>query len=349
MINLRKVIFFSTLTLICLLIAIFFYSKKNSSKQVLSNVEYIHNQGNTQGTNYTATYLQPEGRDLQQKIEKQLHLFDLSLSTYDSTSIISRINRNDPTVKVDSVFEHMFYVAKQVSEHTNGAFDITVGPLVKAWGFGFGNADHSQTPDLKKLLPLIGYNKVSIEKGKFVKQLPNILIDANALAQGYSTDIIGKLLEDNGCKNYMIEIGGEIVCKGLNPKGGKWRIGIDKPIDDLANTKNEIQTVVAISNIAITTSGNYRKFYIKDGKKYAHTINPHTGYPVVHNLLSATVAAPTCIMADAYATAFMVLGVDSAMKICKSVPNMDCYLIYSDVNGENKVIYTDGFKKYIIE
>lgn len=349
MVNVRKVIFFATLILICLFVAIYFYSKKNSSKQVLSKIEYIHNQGNTQGTYYTATYLQPEGRDLQQIIEKELHLFDLSLSTYDSTSIISRINRNDPTVKVDSMFEHMFYVAKQVSEHTNGAFDITVGPLVRAWGFGFGNETHSQTPNLRKLMPLIGYNKVSIVNGRFVKQSPNILIDANALAQGYSSDIIGKLLEDNGCENYMIEIGGEIVCKGVNPKGSKWRIGIDKPIDTPENSNTEIQEIVAISNIALTTSGNYRKFYYKDGKKYAHTINPHTGYPVVHNLLSATVAAPTCIMADAYATAFMVLGVDSAMKICKSVPNMDCYLIYSDINGQNQVVYTDGFKKYIVE
>ena len=320
--------------------SVLYFSKK-------PKVEYIHNEGQTQGTYYTATYLQPEGIDLQKKMEERMHKFDLSLSTYDSTSIISRINQNDKTVRTDHDFEVMFKEAQQVSEHTNGAFDITVGPLVKAWGFGFGNSDHSKVPDVSKLLPYVGFRKVRIVNHQLLKDDPNIIIDANALAQGQSSDIIAKLLEDNGCKNYMIEIGGEIVCKGLNSKGQKWRIGIDKPIDDSTNTKNEIQTILSITNCGLTTSGNYRKFYYLNGKKYAHEIDPHTGYPVVHNLLSATVIAPTCIQADAYATAFMVLGVDSSLQICKRTPNMDCYLIYTDEKGKNQVIYTDGFKKYL--
>ncbi|MHB9141349.1 MAG: FAD:protein FMN transferase [Paludibacter sp.] len=315
-------------------------------KEKAKKVEYIHNEGQTQGTYYSATYLQPEGIDLQKKIEDRMHAFDLSLSTFIPQSIISRINQNDTTVKTDSDFETMFKEAMVVSKHTNGAFDITVGPLVKAWGF-YGNVVHKKIPNVKEILPHIGYHKVRIENHKLIKDDPKIIIDANALAQGQSSDIIAKLLENNGCKNYMIEIGGEIVCKGLNKEGKKWQIGIDKPIDDSTNTKNEIQTILSITDRSLTTSGNYRKFYYLNGKKYAHEIDPRNGYPVVHQLLSATVVAPTCIQADAYATAFMVLGIDSSLQICKSIPGMDCYLIYVDDKGKNQVIYTDGFKKYL--
>lgn len=335
--------------LILLIVALSIRFWTNPMVEKSKRVEYIHNEGETQGTTYSVTYQQPQGKDLQKKIETRLHQFDLSLSNYVPQSIISRINRNDTTVRTDEDFELMFKVAKDVSEHTNGAFDITVGPLVKAWGFGFGNSDHTKIPNVKDILPIIGFHKVRIENHKLIKNNPRILVDANALAQGQSSDIIGKLLENNGCKNYMIEIGGEVVCKGLNAEGKKWRIGIDKPIDDSTNTKNEIQTIVSISNIAITTSGNYRKFYYLKGKKYAHEIDPRTGYPVVHNLLSATVIAPTCIQADAYATAFMVMGVDSSLQICKSIPNMDCYLIYTDKNGKNQVVYTEGFKRYLTQ
>jgi len=319
-----------------------FFSSKPKPKPV-----YVHNEGEAQGTFWSATYEQPEGKDLKDKIEKRLHEFDLSLSSYVPQSIISRINRNDPDVTTDADFDEMFRVAMEVSKRTNGAFDITVGPLVKAWGFGFGSTEPDKIPDVSKLLPYVGYHKVTLENHRLLKQNPNILVDANALAQGQSSDIIGKLLENNGCKNYMIDIGGEVVVKGLNKKGQKWQIGIDNPVDDPTNSVDEIQTIIGISNCGLTTSGNYRKFYYLNGKKYAHEIDPRNGYPVVHNLLSATVVAPTCILADAYATAFMVIGVDSSLQVCKSIPNMDCYLIYTDKNGKNQVVYTEGFKKYL--
>ena len=336
----NKLVIFSTLVLVLIIavLGVYFLSNKQA--------KYIHNEGGIQGTTYSITYQQPEGIDLHEKIEKRLHEFDLSLSTYVSQSIISRINKNDSTVRTDFDFEEMFKVAKDVSEHTNGAFDITVGPLVKAWGFGFGSANRHKIPNVKEFLPYVGYHKIKIENHRLLKDDPRILIDANALAQGQSSDVIGRLLENNGCKNYMVEIGGEVVCKGVNAKGGKWKIGIDKPIDDSTSTINEIQTIVSITNLAITTSGNYRKFYYLNGKKYAHEIDPKTGYPVVHNLLSATVVAPTCIQADAYATAFMVIGVDSSLKICKKIPNLECYLIYTDKKGKNQIVYTDGFKKF---
>lgn len=328
-----------------LLLAVAFYIRSRQEPPV----GYIHNRGETQGTTYSITYQQPGGIDLQSKIEERLHEFDLSMSTYIPNSVISRINNNDPTVTTDSLFETMFNEAHEVSKRTNGALDITVGPLVKAWGFAFGNKSHSKLPVVSEFLPYIGYNKVRIENHKLIKDDPRIMIDANSIAQGFSVDVISKLLEDNGCKNYMVEIGGEVACKGLNNEGGKWRIGIDRAVDDSTGTVEGLQTVIAITNCAVTTAGGYRKFFMKDGKKYTHIINPHTGYPVATNLLSVTIVAPTATMADAYDTPFMVLGVDSCLKVCKRIPGMDCYLIYVDKDGKTKVTYTEGFRKYLTQ
>lgn len=334
------------LTIVLLILWLIQYVN-SEEKPFQPKIEYIHNEGSTQGTTYSATYQQPEGLDLQAKIEERLHQFDTSLSTYIPNSIISRINRNDESVTTDLDFETMFNTAQETARQTNGALDITVGPLVKAWGFAFGNKNHDKLPDVSKYLPYVGYKKVRIVNHKLIKDDPRIIIDANAVAQGYSSDIIAKLLESNGCKNYMIEIGGEVACKGLNPTNSKWRIGIDKAIDDTTNANNGLQAVVEMSGGGLTTAGNYRKFYIKDGKKYAHIINPHTGMPVNHNLLSATVIAPTALLADAYDTAFMVIGIDSSLAVCKRIPGLECYLIYVDEKGENKVVYTPGFKKYL--
>ncbi len=311
------------------------------------NVEFIHNQGEAQGTTYSISYQQPDGIDLHQKIKKLLHEFDMSLSTYEPNSIVSRINRNDSTVQTDLYFETMFNAAQETSKNTNGAMDITVGPLVKAWGFAFGNKDHSKLPNVSEYMSYIGYQKVRIVNHKLIKDDPRILIDPNSIAQGYSADLIAKLLESYNCKNYMVEIGGEIACKGTNPDGLKWKIGIDKAIDDSTSSNNELQTILSLTDCAVTTAGDYRKFYIEGGKKYSHIINPHTGYPVDNKLLSVTIVAPTAIMADAYDTPFMVLGVDSCLKLCKRIPKLECYLIYADKNGKHKVVYTDGFKKYL--
>jgi thiamine biosynthesis lipoprotein len=319
------------------------------TKPVAKKIDYIHNEGKAQGTYYSATYLQPEGKNLQAQIDTFFNEFDRSLSTYNPNSIISKINQNNDSVQTDAYFESMFEAAQKVSMLTNGAFDITVAPLVNIWGFGFGNHDRSKEPDYKKLMPLIGYQKVKLQNHKIIKDNPAIMIDASAIAQGYSADLIAKLFEKNGCENYMIDIGGEIVCKGLNPKGSNWKIGIDKPVDDSINVDGELQAIVSITNRALTTSGNYRQFYYKDGQKFAHTINPKTGRPVQHNLLSATVIAADCTTADAFATAFMVLGKDSALALCKRIPDMDCYLVYTDKAGKFQVIYTDGFKKYLSE
>ncbi|MBP1677411.1 MAG: ApbE family lipoprotein [Bacteroidetes bacterium] len=337
----KKAIGYSLAGIIFIVYALVFHSpfKKEAP--------YVHNEGKAQGTYYSATYQQPDGKDLQPEIDKFFKEFDLSLSTYNPESVISRINKNDASVSTDSCFEAMFYEALKVSEKTGGAFDITVAPLVEAWGFGASIADTTHLPDINKILPLVGYKKVKIVNHKLIKENPDIKVDASAIAQGLSADLIARLLESYGCKNYMIDIGGEIFCKGVNPKGKNWQIGVDKPVDDPENTNGELQTIINVSNVGLTTSGNYRKFYYKGGKKYAHTIDPHTGYPVQHNLLSATVVAPTAMQADAYATAFMVMGVDKAMALCKTFNDMDCYLVYTDNDGKYQVTYTKGFEKYI--
>jgi len=340
----KKAIGYTLAGIIFLSFAFIFYSpfKKN-------DIAFIHNEGKAQGTYYSATYQQPQGKNLQLQIDSLFANFDLSLSTYVDSSIISRINKNDNTVRTDTNFETMFACAQLVSQQTHGAFDITVAPLVNAWGFGFTTGDTTHLPDLRTILPHVGYQKVQLINHQVIKKDPKVMLDASALAQGLSADLVAKLFEKNGCLNYMIDIGGEIVCKGNNPKGTPWQIGIDKPVDDPENADSELQTVLNISNAAFTTSGNYRKFYYKNGKKYAHTINPKTGMPVLHNLLSATVVAPNCMIADAYATSCMVLGRDEALAFCKKLTNVDCYLIYTDEAGKYQTIYTTGFKKYLKE
>lgn len=335
---------FKYLILISILLVTFSCNSKKSKQEIA----YIYNQGQAQGTYYAATYLQPEGRDLQQQLDSFFKAFDNSLSTYNDSSIISRINRNE-AVEVDEHFIRMFHAAQKISAETNGAFDITVAPMVNAWGFGFKNNINPTKELIDEMLQYVGFQKVNLIGKTLVKDDPRIMLDASAIAQGLSADYIAKLFEKNGCENYMIDIGGEIVCKGKNPKGEDWKIGIDKPIDDPTNSNSELQTIIKITNKAITTSGNYRKFYIKDGKKYAHTINPKTGYPVEHNLLSATVIADNCTDADAYSTAFMVIGKDSAYALCKRHKELECYLIYTDHTGAYQVIYTPGFKKYLMD
>lgn len=342
MMNRKKI--YSLITLLAIGLIIFFIFSKNKQEK-----QYIHNEGRIFGTYYHITYQHPQQIDLQKKIEERLHEFENSLSIFNKQSIISRVNQNDTSVVTDSYFEKMFQVAQKISKETNGAFDITVSPLVNAWGFGISDTNRIQMPDVKSILPYVGYWKIHLENHKLIKDDPRIMLDASAIAKGYSADVIGQLLKENQCENYLVEIGGEIVCKGLNPKGEKWRIGIDKPIEDSTNTVNEIQTIIHISNKALATSGNYRQFYYKKERKFSHIIDPRTGFPVNNNVLSTTVIAPTCIEADAYATAFMVLGVDSALELCKKLPEIDSYLIYVDNQGKDQVIYTEGFKKYLFQ
>ena len=306
------------------------------------NTPFQKDEGMVFGTIYHITY--QSDTNYQKEIEAELQKVDNSLSPFNNTSIISRINRNEK-VKVDEMFSEVFQLAEKISGETDGAFDITVAPMVNAWGFGFktGNPPTRQTID--SLHAIVGFHTVSMQDGYVIKKNPKTMLDCSAIAKGYGTDVVARFLKKKGVQNFMVEIGGEIVVNGNSEKLQPWRIGINKPTDDSLNTSQAIQDVVSVSNIAMATSGNYRNFYYKNGKKYAHTIDPKTGYPVQHNILSATVFADDCATADAYATSFMVLGLDGAKKILEKHPELCAYLIYSDQKGSNQIWYSPSLQK----
>ncbi len=307
---------------------------------------YQTDQGVVFGTMYKITYQSKE--NLKTGIEAELQKVDLSLSPFNKQSVITHIN-NNTDMQTDSLFDYVFRLARQVSEETHGAFDITVAPLVNAWGFGFKNAAQVNPQTIDSLRQFVGFEKIKLENGKIIKSDPRTMLDCSAIAKGFGVDCVARFFDRKGIRNYMIDIGGELVMKGENAKMEPWRIGINKPIDDSLAVNQELQTVLQISNVGLATSGNYRNFYYKDGKKYAHTIDPRTGYPIQHNILSATVVATNCATADAYATAFMVLGLDSAKAICHAHPELDAYFIYSKEDGKTDIYYTDGMKKYILK
>jgi thiamine biosynthesis lipoprotein len=226
-------------------------------------------------------------------------------------------------------------------------FDISVGPLVNAWGFGFKGKQFPDSVQILNLLPRIGYQKIKIVDGKIIKDRPDIEIDPSSAAEGYGVDVVANLLEKKGIENYLVEIGGEIRSKGINSKGKKWTVGIDKPIEGEYNATGEIQEIVSIDSGAISTSGNYRKFYYRDGKKYAHVINPHTGYPSEHQILSVTVYADDCMSADAYSTVFMVMGLESTQMFLKSHPELSAYIISSKDTNSYSIWMSDSFKELV--
>jgi len=311
--------------------------------------EYVKISGFAQGTTYSITYENSENEDYSNAIDSILKAFDRSLSIYDSTSVISRINNNDPTVEADEWFVNVFNKSAEVYTVSGGAFDITVGPVVKAWGFANGPVAKHDSAHIDSLLQLVGMEKVKLEGQKVIKRFPEVKIDVNAIAQGYSVDVVCDFFESKGIKNYLVEIGGELRGKGTNAKDRLWHIGIDKPSDGNMDPGKELQAIIEIDNKSLATSGNYRKFFVEDGVKYAHTINPKTGFPARNTLLSATVVCDDCMTADAYATAFMVLGVDKSKELLKKLPGIEVYFVYSNQQGEYEIFFSEGMKKMIFE
>ena len=313
-----------------------------------STSKYIYNKGFVYGTMYSITYESPEGIDLQDQIDERFHEYTMIFSTFEKESIISKINDNKPT-ELSPEFITCFKKAMEVSKITDGAFDITAGPMVNAWGFGPETKEKITQEKIDSLIAITGYQKVKLEDGKIIKENPNMKLDMSAIAKGYTSDLIGNFLAEKGCKNYMVEIGGEVVAKGKNEKGKIWTIGISKPDENDPFGNGELQAKVSLPDHALATSGNYRNFYIENGKKYAHTIDPKTSYPVQHSLLSSTVLADNCMTADAFATAFMVLGVDAAKKIVEKTSGIEVYFVYVGEDGKNKVYMSDKFKDHLIE
>ena len=310
------------------------------------NTPYQPNTGFIFGTIYNVSY--QSSHDLQPEIEAELKRVDASLSPFNKQSIITAVNNNRP-VKLDDRFIEVFTLAEKISKETNGAFDITVAPLVNEWGFGFKTGVAPTRHVIDSLRAIVGYQKVRLQDGVIRKADPRIMLDCSAIAKGYGSDCVARLLRKHGIDNFMVEIGGEVVTSGINPDRMPWRIGVTKPVDDSTAIDQELQTVLNVTDKAMATSGNYRNFYYKGGRKYAHTIDPKTGYPIQHNILSATVLADDCATADAYATSFMVLGLDGARRILKRHPELMAYLIYSDAKGNNKVWFSPSLKDKIVK
>ncbi len=305
--------------------------------------EYVGLSGQAQGTSFAITYEAIDDADYSAEVDSLFRFIDKSMSLWDSTSLISKINRNDFSEPIDSHFKNVLEASLRVEKETEGYFNVTVGPLVKAWGFvtkkNMPAPSDAQVDSLKALIGKVGIDS----NGKFFKDKPNLQIDFNAIAQGYTVDVIARFLESKGIKNYLVEIGGEVYGKGKNREGKFWKVGIEKPEED----RQGIASVVNLKNKALATSGSYRKFFIKDGKKFSHAVDPHTGFPVQHNLLSISVLADNCTDADAYATALLVMGLEKAQKFAEA-KGIDFFAIY-DQNGKNKYYSTSGFKKVIEE
>ena len=302
----------------------------NESKQ--EQPQYRTAQGLVFGTRYNVTYLY--NADLQPDIDHTLALVDSALSMFNAESTISAVNRSESIQVTDTMFLKVYRRAMEISAMTGGAFDITVAPAVNAWGFGFKHAENIRQATIDSLMEIIGYSKIHEQDGLITKDDPRIMLDCSAIAKGFGSDMVAAMFRSKGIKDFMVEIGGEIVVSGHNPKGNLWGIGISKPVDDSLSINNELQTVIKVSDIAMATSGNYRKFYVKNGRKYAHTIDPHTCMPVSHTLLSATVLAADCATADALATSMMVMGLDSAQALCSRHPEIQAYFIFEGSDGE---------------
>lgn len=301
--------------------------------------------GYAQGTTYNVKYISTDGINYQRAIDSLLIEIDNSMSTYQKKSLISKFNQADSIFEVDNLFIDVLTISKKVYQESDGAFDPTIAPVVNAWGFGFENINITDSLTLDSLLAFVNFNDIIIENNKVIKKRKGIMLDFNAVAQGYTVDVLANLLELKGITNYLVEVGGELKAKGLNINDTLWRVGIDRPLPNLK--EREIEAIVSLDNKALATSGNYRKFYEKDGMKYSHTINPKTGYPVEHNLLSATVVMDNCGYADAYATAFMVMGLEKSQTFLTTHKELDALLIYSDKDGNLQTFITEGLKKNI--
>ena len=304
--------------------------------------------GSTQGTTYNITYQTTDSINYQEDLERLLREFDLSLSTYIDTSLISRFNQGEKGLSPDTYFLTCFNCAEEIYRSTGGTFDITVAPVVNAWGFGFTQGLEINPSLIDSLLDFVGMEKVWISDEGIKKEKEGVMLDMNAIAQGYAVDVLAQYLESMGLRNYLVEIGGEVKTRGHNPGGSPWRIGIDRPVEGLQVSGVDMQAIVGISDLSLATSGNYRRFYEKDGMKYSHTIDPKTGYPVQHGLLSATVLTDECMKADAYATAFMVMGFEKSRDYILGQTGLEAYLIYNNAQGEYSIWYTEGMQKLLI-
>ena len=310
---------------------------------ILSGSKYYTNEGQIFGTTYHITYAGTN--DLDKEIRAELQRVDDALSMFNKQSVLSKFNRNEKYDVSNARFNDVVRLSLQLSRETDGAFDVTVAPLVNEWGFGFKHRERINASKIDSLRAFVGYDKLFYDGDRLNKRDSRVTIDCGAVAKGYGVDCVARLLSSKGCTNYMVEIGGEVVVKGKNAKGKKWTIGINKPVDDSTKTVSEVQSILHVSDCGIATSGNYRNFYYVDGRKVSHTIDPKTGQPVQHSLLSATVLTPSCAKSDALATSFMVMGLDRAKAFLAKHKDVQAYFIFADGQGKYNVWMTEGMQK----
>ncbi|HET6245968.1 MAG: FAD:protein FMN transferase [Bacteroidetes bacterium] len=333
---------FRSIGFLILLVGFLFNSCNNAaeSKKII--------QGHAQGTTYSISYYSKDKVILKAEIDSLLDNFDLSLSTYVPHSIVSRINNNDSTVIVDNYFTIVFEKSMELAELSHGYFDVTIAPVVNAWGFGFNSKSEVDSSTIAQLLNIVGYKKVKLEDKHVIKENINTMLDFNAIAQGYSVDVLAQYFQLKGIKDFLIEIGGETRASGYKPNTESWKVGIDKPLEN--PEQRQLTARVKLNDKALATSGNYRKFYEENGNKFSHTINPHTGFPARNNLLSATVIAADCMSADAFATLFMVIGMERSLEFIKNHEELylEVYFIYDD-NGKMKSYFSEGLLESLEE
>ena len=304
-------------------------------------------QGLAQGSYYAVTYFDEQNRNFQREIDSIFHAVDMSVNLWVDSSVISKVNRNEEVV-LDGIFVDNFNIAQEAALLSDGYFDPTISPIVAAWGFSYKNGD-SITPQLiDSLKQLVDYRKVRIENGKVIKTNPDIRLDFNAIAQGYTSDLIAAFLDSKGIKNYLVDTGGEIMARGNKPDGKPWIVGIEKPAKNW-DSEQVIQTRITLRDKGLVTSGSTRKYVERNGKRYSHCIDPKTGYPVEHNVLSATVMAESSVWADALASICMVMGMEKSLPLIESMDGVEAYYIFVNEKGELETFATEGFGQSVLD
>lgn len=321
--------------------------------------EKLEIQGTAQGTTYSII-ITDAGADVEKaEVDSIFKVFDRALSTYIDESVISKINNSKGNISLrdeHDLFRRCYNLSQEVYKKSNGYFDPSVFPLVEGWGFMSDLKHPLDSAAVDSILQFVSfdfgkYHSVVFDGGNidFKKIHPSFKLDFNAIAQGLSVDIIDEFLRNKGLKNYYIEVGGEVVVRGKNHEGEDWRIGVDAPVKNA--TTRELENIIHISDKGLATSGNYRNFYVHEGKEYSHTLNPKTGFPVRHSLLSVTVVAADAGRADAYATLFMVLGTEKALEFIRTHPaeELNAYFLEADGNGGIQRKTSPGFEEYLKE
>ena len=328
---------------ICLIALTFLFLFISCSRQP----QKITRQGLAQGSYYAITYYDEQNRNFQREIDSIFHAVDVSVNLWVDSSVISKVNRNEE-VALDSIFIDNFRIAQEAARLSDGYFDPTISPIVAAWGFSYKNGD-SITPQLiDSLKQLVDYRKIRIESGKIVKENPAMTLDFNAIAQGYTSDLIAHFLESRGIKNYLVDTGGEIMAWGEKPNGQPWIVGIEKPAENW-DSERVLQTRIALRDKGLVTSGSTRKYVERNGKRYSHCIDPKTGYPVEHNVLSVTVLAENSVWADALASICMVMGMERSLPLIENMDGVEAYYILVNDQNELETFATEGFRALVME